>query len=235
MFLLEGDIVKLNKGIFLTVSASILIGLILVYSVFSTGLLYLAIYKEDKWNDFKNYIFQDTNEKMVKKTIGNVINGTVTLTIPKEIIAFMGEDYDYTLTSEQKENGFTDVKKNDDGSAVFTIKKEDYDKFIKELEETTKASIKETINLISQQGNSSIKSIKYQTNFEKITVYAEKVKFGNGFDNLYIYSVGLTACMYQMFNINSDGKCIIDIVDVNTKEVFKTIVCPDEFNNENLK
>ena len=220
---------KTSKKVWLIVTASILTGLLLTYSILSTILLYIAVNNEEKWDIFKDTFFA-SKSKIADRDLGNIVTGTVELTMPKEFVALMGEDYDYILTEEQKENGFTSVKRADDGSAIFTIKKEDYDKFIKDLQKTTVEAINDTAEMISEQGDSSIKNIKYSQDFEQIIVYADKAKFNESFDNLYIYSVGLTACMYQMFDINSKGKCTIDITDKETKEVFKTVIYPDEFD-----
>lgn len=219
---------KFDKKVFLTILKSTLIILFLAYFVFSSSLLYLAIYNEYEWNIFKTEVLESKIGKLASQNIVDIIKGNVKLTIPKEFISLMGEDYDYTLTEEEKANGFTDVKKKADGSAEFTIKKEKYEIFIKELKKSTVKSIKETIASISEQGNASIKNIKYRSDLGQISVYVDKPQFNEVFDALYINTVGLTACMYRMFDINCNGECIIDLIDTNTNKVYETIICPDD-------
>lgn len=169
------------------------------------------------------------NEKIVNQDLGNVLTGTVELTISKDMLTLFGEEFDYTLTQEQKDNGFIDIKKNEDGSATYTIKKKDYEKFIEEL----RAEAKNGIDELTADGTfTSIKKIEYTDDFEKITITANKEQFENGLDSLCIMSCGLTSCMYQMFDVDSSGKCTVEVKDVATGEIFKTTVYPDAMQEE---
>lgn len=166
---------------------------------------------------------ENESSKIANQGIGNILTGTVELTISKDMLALFGDGFDYNLSQEQKDNGFTDIKKNEDGSATYTIKKKDYEKFIDEYKTQTKNTLNEIIN-----GNNftSIQKIQYTENFDKITIVAEKEKFENSFDSMCVMSCGLTSCMYQMFDVNSDGKCIVEVKDVATGEVFRTETYP---------
>lgn len=160
---------------------------------------------------------------VAEQNLGNVLSGTVELTISKDFLEFMGEEFDYTLTQEQRDSGFTDIKKNDDGSATYTIKKKEYQAYVKELKGTTAQGFDE---MLADDSFSSVKKIEYTDRFEKITITADKEQFENSFDSLCIMSCGLSSCMYQMFDIDAAGKCIIEVKDSATGEVFRTETYP---------
>lgn len=167
------------------------------------------------------------DNKLVNK---NIISNTVEIKLAKEMIDLFIEDFDYTLTQEQKENGFTEIEKNEDGSATYTIKKKDYDIFLKDYKETVKQGIDE---ISKNETFVSIKSITYNDDFSKIVINAEKDKFENSLDAMTIMTCGVSSCMYQMFDVNAPGNCFIEVKDVNTGEVFKTAKYPEYMQTEN--
>lgn len=169
------------------------------------------------------------DDKAVNQDLGNILTGTVEINIPKEFLELDGEEFDYALTEEQKENGFTDIKKNEDGSATYTIKKKNYEKYIQELRETAKQGIDE----LTKDGSfASIKGITYNNNLSKITITADKNGFENGLDSLSVFSCGLASIMYQMFDIDAPGKCTVEVKDSATGEIFQTTVYPDALDSE---
>lgn len=216
-----------SKKIWLKVVLPIFMVVLVFTTVFSSTMLFIVINNQDVLDSIRKVFSESSSTKVADRGLSNVISGTVELTIPKEFVDFMGEDYDYTLTEEQKQNGFTKVEKADDGSAVFTIKKKDYDAFIKDMHQNTVESFQEMGNTL--QG-SSITNISYSQKFDKIILTVNKDKFENGLDGMYVTSIGLTSIMYQMFDIEAKGKCTIDIQDKDTGEIFKTVVYPDELN-----
>lgn len=187
--------------------------------IFSIILILLAEFFVPKING-------KTDNKLVNK---NIISNTVEIKLTKEMIDLFIEDFDYALTQEQKENGFTEIKKNDDGSATYTIKKKDYDVFLKNYKETAKQAIDE---LTEEGAFSSIKNITYNEDLSKIVISANKEKFEDSFDSMVIMSCGLTSCMYQMFDINAKGKCTVEVKDSNSGKVFKTTIYPDAMQKE---
>ncbi len=225
---------KSAKKIWLIVIASILAFVLMLYTVISSLMLSIAITDEEKWDVIRDSLFTKSNSKIADMGLSDIFSGTVKLTIAKEFVAFMGEDFDYTLTQEQIDNGFTKVEKQEDGSAVYTIKKEKYDIFIKDLRQTTKESLQEVANLLSENGNTSIRKMSSSSDFERITFEVDKQQYieGMSMDSIYVMSCGLTSCMYQMFDINSTGKCKIEIKDVDSGEIFKTIIYPDEMQED---
>ena len=187
---------------------------VVILSVFIIGSINGAFIKDDK---------------AVNQDLGNILTGTVEINIPKEFLELDGEKFDYVLTEEQKENGFTNIKKNEDGSATYTIKKKNYEKYIKELREAAKQGIDE----LTKDGSfASIKSITYNNNLSKITITADKNSFENGLDSLSVFSCGLASIMYQMFDIDAPGKCTVEVKDSATGEIFQTTVYPDALDSE---
>ena len=172
-------------------------------------------------------IFNKSDNKIVNK---NIISNTIEINLPKEMIDLFGENFEYTLTQEQKDNGFTSIKKNDDGSAIYTIKKKDYEVFLETYREKTKQVIDE---ISKNEAFISIKSITYNEDFSKIVISAKKDEFENSFDSMSMMTCGLSSCMYQMFDINASGKCLIEVKDFQTGEVFKTAEYPEEIQNKN--
>ena len=175
-----------------------------------------------------NTVSENKDNKIVNQDLGNILSGTVELTIPKDAISLLGDNFDYSLTEEQKEKGFIGVKKNEDGSATYTIKKKDYKVFLSEYKKTAMQGIDE----LTKDGNlPSVKSITYNDDLSKITIIAERESFENGFDSMVVMSCGLASSMYQMFDLNSNGKCTVEVKDSTTGEVFQTAKYPDDLNN----
>lgn len=169
----------------------------------------------------------DGGSLLVSKDFGNILTGTIEINISKELLELNGKKFDYTLTEEQKKQGFTNIKRNKDDSATYTIKKKNYEKFIAEFKKISKQGIDE----LTKDGSlTSIKKITYNDDLSKITILADKSKFENSIDSMALFSCGLTSCVYQTFDVNAPGKCTVDVKDSVSGEIFKTIVYPDALN-----
>ena len=204
----------MDTGIKRAIRILLIIEVILVLII---GVCFVMDWKEDK-----------SDSKFVNQDVGNILAGTVDITIPKDFIdmleAFGGNaGFDATLTEEQKAMGFIDVKKESDGSLAYTINKKDYENILNDMKTDTKQSLDE----IATSGDfSSIKSVNYNDDFSKVTISANREKFENSVDSLVILSCGLSSYMYQIFDINATGKCTIEVKDVTTGEVFQTETYP---------
>lgn len=170
---------------------------------------------------------KDNGFTFAKEDFNILLNGTVELNIPLFFLELSEEPFDYKLTEEDKENGFTKITKNSDGSATYTIKKNDYNKFLSTFKQTTKESLDE---ILSSGLYATIEKIEYTENFEKITITADKTKFENSFDNLVINVCGSISYAYQIFDVDSAKKCTIEIKDSNTNKIFQTSLFPDSFS-----
>lgn len=197
---------------------------------FIVGIGIVAVTDNEAWQGIKStYLSDNDTTKLASQDLGNVLTGTVEITLPKEFIDLGGEEFDYTLTQEQKDNGFTDIKKNDDGSATYTMKKSDYKKYIAELKQTTKDSFDK---MLADGTYTTIEKIEYTDDFEKITIIANKEDFENSLDSFCILSCGLTSYMYQVFDVDASGKCTVEVKDSATGEVFQTTVYPDALQED---
>lgn len=156
---------------------------------------------------------------------GGAFSSTVELTIPAEFLEMVDEDFDYTLTEENKEAGFTDIKKNEDGSATYTIKKSDYKKLKKELQETTKESLDE---LVTDGSFSSLKEIEYNDDFSEITITVAGEKYEKSFDAMAVTACGLCSLSYQIFDVDAENVCKVTVKDSSTDKVIDTQVFPEE-------
>lgn len=152
---------------------------------------------------------------------------SVKINFPKELVELTSSSNDSSnlvLTDEQKENGFTKIEKNNDGSITYTIKKSAYKTFIYDLKTEARNGIDEIMN----SGNySSIKNITYNDNFSEITIMVDKSLFENSIDSLAILSCRITSIMYQNFDIDSPKKCTITIKDFTTGEIIQTETYPE--------
>lgn len=170
----------------------------------------------------------NNNSFSVKETFGSILSGTVEINVPLALLELDKEPFDYKLTEEDKENGFTNIKKNSDGSATYTIKKKEYKEYLTELKKLTQ----ESLNKISDDNSqTSINKIEYTDNFEKITIYANKENFENSLINsINILGCGLSAYVYQIYNLNSQGNCELVVKDTATGEIFETHKYPDSLD-----
>ena len=157
----------------------------------------------------------------------DLFSKTVEITIPSTFFELNEEPFDYQLTEEDKENGFTNIKKNDDGSATYIIKKDKYKIFINELKAETANSIDE---LKASGAFSSIEKIEYTDKFEIVTITANREQFQNGIDNMAVLSCGLNSYAYQLFDTDAKGTCTVNVKDSTSGEVFYTTVYPDALN-----
>lgn len=170
----------------------------------------------------ETYLNEDSS--LIKE---NLFDKTIEFTIPASFFELNEQPFDYQLTEEDRKNGFTNIKKNNDGSATYFIKKDKYDSFIDKLKTETANSIDE---LVLSKSFSSIENIEYSDKFETITITANKEQFQNGIDSMVITSCGLSSYIYQMFDIDAKHTCIINIKDSTSGEVFHTATYPDALN-----
>lgn len=166
----------------------------------------------------------EKNSFSAKESFGNILSGTVEINIPLVLLELDGEPFDYKLTEKDKENGFTSIKKNADGSATYTIKKKEYTKFIEEY----KAEIKNSLDTLTANGTfPSIEKVEYTDNFDKITIIANKEKFESGIDSMCIMTCGLFSYSFQAFDVNSNNECTIEVKDSVSGQIFQTAIYPD--------
>ncbi len=155
---------------------------------------------------------------------------SVEVTIPSFFFEEDGElDVDKVI-ADAKADGIDKVTYNeDDGSFTFKMSKSKH----KEVMEETKTELVASIDEMIDSGNfSSIQDIKYNKSFSKFTMFVERDAFENSIDGFATLTLGLSGMMYQLFDgvDAEDCKVTIDIKDVETGEVFDSVVFPDDLN-----
>lgn len=148
----------------------------------------------------------------------------VELTLPASMI---GKDANEELTEKNKANGFKAMKINPDGSVTYTISKSDYDKLMKELENTVNKYL-----LTIPNDYPSIKKVTLNKNMTESTFTVNKSEYEKSFDSVAALGVYIQAAYYQAFSgvPNEKLSLIIDVEDESTGETFKTYHYPDDMN-----
>lgn len=187
-----------------------------IYSLYISIVVGKSISNGENWNNF--YL---ANRKRINK-----ITNTVDVTVPKEFMEILGDDFDYTLTNDQKKNGFTKISTNAAGDIVFTISKTDYKNFIDELKETTKQTLKEQIDDLNGS-NTSIRTVKYTSDLDNIKIYVDEAEYAYTLDSVNITIFALTAYTYQIYNVYSDKTIKIEIINYQTDKVIEIYNYPD--------
>ena len=166
---------------------------------------------------------ETSSKEASSEKIVEVKDKIVEITLSKEFLELGGSEANYTLTQEQKDNGFIDIIKNNDGSATYTIKEKDYKVFIVDLKKEATNGIDE----ITDGTFTSIKSVSYNDDLSEITIVADKEAFNGSFDSLSMMSCSLNSLIYQRFDVNAKGKCTVKVKDSASGEVFKTKTYPE--------
>ena len=155
----------------------------------------------------------------------------VEVTLPASLF----EDTDMeSLKKEAKEDGVKEVIINDDGSVTYKMSKSQHKKMLKEMETT----IVDSINDIEKDEDfPSIKTIDYNKSFTKYTIEMDQEIHKNGsMDGFAFLNLAIQSLYYQLFNgvSEEDYKVTIQLKNEETKEIFDTIVYPDDLQtNEN--
>ena len=148
--------------------------------------------------------------------------GDVKITIPKD---FVLEGIDLTVSEAQKKNGLKSIEKNSDGSVVYTIKGSKYNAFLEEMRNECQKNYDE---MLAEGSFASLKSVKIDKNFNKITVTADKSAYADSLDSAAKLGFGLAGMFYQKFDTNASGKVTVEVIDQTTKEVIDKGIYPDD-------
>lgn len=152
----------------------------------------------------------------------------VTLKLPASM--FEGEDIN-VKAEEMKQDGFKDATVNEDGSITIKMSKSKHKEMITEM----KTSIIESFEDIKTSGDfTSIKDIKYNDDFSKITLEVVQTEYEQSMDALATFTIGISAMMYNLYNgVEGDKiQVTIEAKDSETGEVFSTVIYPDDLQKE---
>lgn len=150
----------------------------------------------------------------------------VEITLPPEL--FEDEDLDQVIENA-KEQGVSEVTKNDDGSLTYKMSKSVYNEMLKEIEASVVDAVEE-----AKQNAESINDITYNKGLSDFTLVVDRQGFENSFDGFVSITLGISGIYYQIFtgeNVD-DAKVTINVEDEASGEVFDTIVYPDVLEEE---
>jgi hypothetical protein len=145
-------------------------------------------------------------------------------------IFFEGQDMDQVIANA-KEGGFDDITANEDGSVTFQMSKEAYEQWRSDTAET----VKQTISDILASGDfASIQDIAYNDSFTEFQIVADRAAFENSAAPALYTAIYVPASMFQLIDGASHEEVSVTILleDAATKEIFGTVVYPDDFHPE---
>lgn len=156
--------------------------------------------------------------------VGTADNGKdIEITIPASLIGDTGVE----LSEDEKEQGFKSVKKNEDGSATYTIDKASYADFISTYNSETKKTIEE---LSSSGLYTYIKSVSVNDDISKVDIKVDRAGFESGMGSIPLLTVGVSGLFDGAFDVNAAGKATINVIDEVTGEIFDTVTYPDDMS-----
>ena len=123
-----------------------------------------------------------------------------------------------------QEEGY-DIILNSDGNFVLTMTKEEH----QELMDDTRTSIEDEIEYLKTNAP-GVERVEANDNFSEVTIYVTKEFMGDDYvGRLYLMSFGFSAPTYQEYNGDGPGSTTkITVIDVNTNEVYVSVIAPDE-------
>ncbi|MGI8315893.1 hypothetical protein [Halobacillus mangrovi] len=153
----------------------------------------------------------------------NLMN--VEVTLPKTFFEMQQTDFEQ-VKAEAEAAGVKEVVDNGDGTITYKMSKKKHKEMMQEMEKQMKASIED----IKTSGDfPSIKDIKANSSFSKITMTVDQEAYENSFDGFATMGVGMTGMFFQVFDgANPDDyNVMIEVVNADTGEVFDTINYPE--------
>ncbi|MDD6276005.1 MAG: hypothetical protein PUB20_04190 [Clostridia bacterium] len=166
-------------------------------------------------------VYVSNREKNIVKN-----GGEYTVAVPE---LYLPEDFAPELTAEQVDYGFIGVKLNDNGSASYRIDSRDYKRYVSDLELKTKTAIEA---MPSTENYPSVKSVKCNDDFTKVTVTVDRSKYEGSWDNLVLYdSFELIGYLQAMQGYAASGiEASYSIVDSADGKEYSTVDFPEALN-----
>ncbi len=143
-----------------------------------------------------------------------------------------GKEFKFKLTKQYEKNGFLSVKKHDDNTAVFTIKRKDYITF----KEDYLSSRKDILDDYQKNNKKHcVEKVEYNENVTEIVVTVDKAVYSpevSFVSKSYIKAFntisgsGRNATMYHMYYLEGVSKCTVTVKDLDGS-LLETRVYPD--------
>lgn len=145
----------------------------------------------------------------------------VEITLPASM--FEGTNQE-DIESKAKEGGISEVKFNDDGSVTYRMSKAVHKKMMDEIRTELVKSLDEIAN---GEDFPSIKEIKGNDDFSKITLSVDKAAYENSLDAFAILQCAMSGMMYQTF-LGVEPSLTVEVADEATGEVITIESYPKE-------
>lgn len=167
----------------------------------------------------------DTDNKSEKDESVGVDKGIFNVEITLPASFFEGEDID-TVIADAKKDGIKEATKNADGSVTYKMSKEKHKEMMSEME----VGVKESMDELVSEDYPSIREVSANKNYSTFTLIVDKAAYEGSFDGFATMGIGMMGMYYQVFDgAESDNvKVEIHVQDATTKEVFDTMVFPDD-------
>ena len=142
------------------------------------------------------------------------------ITFPSSL--FEGEE-DFDPDAYAEEQGFEKAVFNEDGTLTVTMTQAKYEEL---LSETSAEMEKNFAEMVDSEDTPYIKEITHNDDFSSVTVKVDRDAYESTFD-FTPFAIGVTVSFYQTI-LEMDIHCEINMVDVDTGDVIKTTVYPDD-------
>ncbi|MDI7740509.1 hypothetical protein QMK38_00710 [Lysinibacillus fusiformis] len=183
--------------------------------------------KEESKDDAKDTA--TTEEEKNDESI-NVDKGllNVEITLPA---TFFEEQTEEQIIAGAKEEGYDDVKVNEDGSVTYKMSKAKHTEMMDELEGEMVKSVEE---IVKSGDYPSIKEISYNKSFDEYDVKVEREQYENSLDGFALLGLVMTSSYYQAFDGKDADKMTItfNMIDNETNESYDTLIYPDDWEDE---
>lgn len=216
-------------------SVAFLLAVIIIVLVFLSLAVGAALEKNGVINVFSYVSFQEKPTLTEAETTGKIETTTEEpTTIDENLImvevtiqsSFLDEASrpTETLSQEQLDRGYTDVKINADGSVTYKIRKPAWRKILEEFRQDMKKTVDDTA-----EAYDFIDSITYNEDFSQFRINVDSEKYKSNFDSAVCLSLYIGAGYYQMFDLKEPG-CTFLIIDSQSGSTIDTFVYPNQIS-----
>jgi hypothetical protein len=170
-----------------------------------------------------------TDSKTEKDESVGVDKGIFNVEVTLPASFFEGEDIDQAI-ADAKADGIKEATKNADGSVTYKMSKEKHKEMMSEME----VGVKESMDELVSEDYPSIREVSANKNYSTFTLTVDKAAYEGSFDGFASMGLGMMGMYYQVFDgaESDDVKVEINVQDESTKEVFDTIIFPDDMSEE---
>lgn len=196
---------------------------ILFIGLLSLGLVACGSNESDETKNKKSSAEEEHESVKLDKNLLSV-----EVTLPASLFEGEEEVDVEQVIADAKADGIDNVTYNEDGSFTLKMSKAKHKELMEELENELTASVDEMIN---SENLPSIQDIKYNKSFSEFKIVVNRNLFENNLDALAVFGLNLSGMMYQLFDgvDPEDYEVIINVEDVETGEIFDSIMFPEAF------